>query len=784
MNRYGRLILLLLLALATSRASAQQNDPSPQALPQGTEYYVTFLQNEDDRGAATKFMGLMITSEVATSGLVEVPNSAPKSFSTQPGQVTVVPISRDFELKESEDYPVGAIRITSRAPIAVFAVNSLFQSTGGYAAIPPDLWGTSYAPITTPNADGRRVCEFGVIVMHDSTRVTFIPSTATEKRSAWEERKVTLRRGETYMMKAYRGNTGVADLSLSDISALRPIAVVSGHVRTPIAADGRISTDEWASHQEFMLLPDSLWSTDYITVPMRPEGDRFRIMAANDDTRILITHYPPEGGVERQQITLNRNDIYDSSTSNGRRFTGPVHWSATGPIMLLQMRTSRIYDNNPESAPAVLPIYGLDRITSRSVFVAPLELGLDFFTEHALTIIAKGNPSVGAGDPGNPLRDIRLDGTPVHTLAPELLTQQIGSTGYYYVRLMVDPGGHVLTSRDGYPVTGTITGTNGSVARDSYAWTLPFWIPAPPNDADAPYVVVTSMQGNILKARISDRASSYFSGLLDVKPVNSPGWRLVGTFTPPAPDEDADVSFQVVDDPSGPLSVEVSDRAGNTTVIQLHDGLCGKSAYADAGSISMMTSAGTPVRDSIVIRANPCGDAAEIQEIIFADPQLGQYIGAGFSEGSPPAFTIPGGDSTTLYLDISPGTPQGTYHTRITLKLDISMIDIDIDLMVTPPASVTGSSDKYALDVAVAPNPVTSSALISFGRPLGMRPRVHITDGLGRAIRTFDADALSGTDQMIWNGLQNDGVAAPAGMYFIVVEDHGTRGVAPVTLVR
>lgn len=787
MNRSRLLILLLLVCLmpAMQPAFAQQGDGSSQALPQGTEYYVTFLQNEDDRGAATKFMGLMISSEVATSGLVEIPNGIPKSFSTQPGQITMVPISRDFELKQSEDFPIRAIRITSRAPVVVFAVNSLFQSTGGYAALPPDLWARSYAPMSLPNADGKRVSEFAVIAMHDSTRLNLFPSTATEKLSAWQERQINLNKGETFLMKAYRGNAGTADLSLSDVMGSRPFAVVSGHVRTPIAPNRAISNDDWASHQEMMVLPDSLWSSDYITVPMRAEGDRFRLIAAADGTKLLITHYPPGGGVQRQQLTLNRGDIYDSSTSNGLRFTGPVHWSASVPFLLVQMRTSGRFDNNPENAPAMLPVYGLDRISSRSVFVAPSELGADFFTKHTLTIIAKGEPTAGTDNPANPLRDVRLNGTPVHTLAPELLTQRIGTTNYYYVRLQVDAGGHVLTSRDGYPVTGTIAGNNGNLARDSYAWSLPFWVPAPPGDVAPPYVFSTMVPAeNMLRVIFSDRTDSYFSGLMDVVVENSPGWRMVAPFNPPHPDENGEALFQVVGDPSGPLYVKVRDRAGNGSTLKLHDGICAKSAYAGANSIKLQTSAGTPKTDSIMIWSSPCGMPAEIRRIVFSNESLQQYLTTSFQDGPGPSLSLQSNDTTMLYLTAGPNAPVGTYKTRITLELDLSTIELDVELVVEPPASVGGAYGANALAVSVTPNPVTSSARILFGRPLGDHARVRVVDYLGRSIRTFDAGTIAGADHATWDGIGDDGTALPAGVYFIVVEDDGRRGLATATLVR
>src|SRR5437868_1463338 len=75
----------------------------------GTEYYVTFMPNE---GSVARFMGLIISSEVATIGSVEVPGQGVKTFSTQPGQVTKIEIPRTVELQISEEVAPSAVHIS------------------------------------------------------------------------------------------------------------------------------------------------------------------------------------------------------------------------------------------------------------------------------------------------------------------------------------------------------------------------------------------------------------------------------------------------------------------------------------------------------------------------------------------------------------------------------------------------------------------------------------------------------------------------------------------------
>lgn len=781
MKRSRLFLQILLLALALLPGSwriafSQENEPSGPTLT-GTEYYVAFMQNEDERGGApTRFMGLMITSAVATTGQVTIPGSGTQSFTTTPGQVTTIPIPRTLEMTLAEEPPVPCVHITSRAPIAVFVLNSLHQSSAGYPAVPVDLWRSTYLPMSLPNADDERASQFMIIAAYE-TRVTISPSTSTNFNDAWQDITVNLKPGESYLVQARPGGSGIADLSTSEITSTRPIGVVAGHVRTPISPNRTISHDLWASHQAVMLLSDSLWGKEYYTVPMRATPDRFRLTPAFDNTTIEVTHYPEGKSPEKSTIKLNRGDIFDNSMLNGRPITGPVHWVSTEPFILMQLRTSSGYGDAANS-PAMLAVPAMEQFSGHTTFAAPTTIGNNPISSHTLTIIAKGS----GGDPLSSVAAITLNGSPLTAIDPAATWKKIDGN-LYYVTMSVPSGGYTLDSPQGATFTATLTGNNGNLG-DFYSWTAPFWVPQVEADATAPRVVETLPITNrkFVTVRISDRTPSYFSGVASVSVVNSPGWKLSSQFAPPYPDNDANVTFETTTDPSGPLTIEMRDRDGNMATTKVIDGICAKTAYADHDKVIIQADQGKSRVDSVTIRANPCGSPAIIKAIDLGTGNAKNYLRIEFKQNQFPIPIDPNG-LEMLYFTTSPSTPVGRYVTTVTITLDTATIVLPVDLNVTL-SGVAYDEGAERVEMNLFPNPFNASTQLSFGRALGRGAELTISDYLGRTIRRMSGEDLAGRTSVQWNGVDDRGVAAPAGVYIVTVLDGKGRSVRSATLIR
>jgi len=791
-HRTAFIVMIIALLFEGGGMVRAQGIDSGSAPTIGTEYYVTFLYSDDV--ARGKFMGLLASAQTATIVQVEIPNgdgsSTLKIYDVMPGQITTIPIPASVIPQYVEEVAPLAVHVTSRAPIALYAVNDRYQTVGATPVLPVSRWGLTYLPVTLPNALGAMTGEIAVIAAYDSTVVTVIPSARILFQDAGRERTITLNRGDVFLMKGVEGDPGRSDLSGSEIiSWSRPIGLVAGHVRTPINADGSVVESNWSSHVMSMPLPDSSWGNEHYTIPMRTDrGDRYRITAARNGTSVTATHFVAGSAAETARFTINRGQMLDVSTLNGRSISGPVHWQADAPLSVVQLRLSGPY-GSPSEAPAFVPSAGTNEFSSRTVFVAPSDFGGEPFPAngHELTVLVlAGNGETEASI----LNALTLDASPFAQAAKGVTVRRIGGENVFVVSGRVGSGGHVLTAANGRRFLARLVGIGDATGRDFYAMTLPFWLPQAEIDDQPPFMIASwrdATQANVVNARISDnRAPAYFSGLWSVRIVNSPGWEMQGTFTPPNPDDETTVRFRATADPSGPLFAELQDRDGNIAVAQISEGICVRTAAVDRTDIMINApSNDLPRTERVVVAANLCGDQAHVDGVNLGVGSANPYVALSFIGRSIP-FTIDAHASDTVELTVQSGTPQGTYTTSVVLRVDGFTFTIPVTITVGAPsgAPVTGMTSTALLSASIYPNPVTSSAIIVLSRPLGRDATLAVIDPLGRLLFRISGDELAGRSRLVLNGVDGDGDPLASGTYLISIADADGRLVRSLSIVR
>lgn len=777
------LLLTLALASVCSRAGAQQTQmlPSPNQMSSGTEYYVAFMQNgETGAGIATRFMGLYITSEFSTTGFIDIPGQGITQFSVERGQVTTISIPRSLEVYTTEETTNGGIHVWSRAPISIYAYNDRITSSAGFSVLPVNTWDTSYVVTTLPNAGGERTGQFMIVASADSTLLKIFPSAATHYKQAGETISKVLNRGQTFLVQANPNSLDI-DLSSSTIVANKPVGLVSGHLRTGIGGTGQAESGLAGSFQVTMQLPQSQLGRDYVSMPIRPEGDRFRVMGRTvGGTKLDVTLYRPGGGTEQISRTLEYGEVFDISSINGAALNGPIYWHADNPIDVLQFRKSGGTGN---TMPATITLAPIQHFSSWTSFASPAAIGDVPFTQHSLTIVARGNGSQ-PDDASNPLRSITLDGAPLYQKAPELLTQRIGSTDLYYATLTVDAGGHTVLSNPNTPFTGMISGSTG--AGDYYLNVLPNWLPYLAPDTVAPRVLtVAAPRKGQIAAEITDSTVSYFSGVGIVQNASSTGWRQ-DQFDRPDPDVNGNARFTAIADPSGPLFATLQDRDGNKTTVKLSDGICFKTALPNRPSVEMTTSEGRADTDRVLFVSNSCGDAANVKlPVDKGNGSAKGIIDVGFDNQSA-SFTIPpNGATASMYIAVKPSAQPGIYATQLSVQIDDSTVMIPVTITVSEPAGVSSSDNAASLlSASIYPNPFSSTATIALSRPLGRNGSVVIADQLGTVVRDLSADAAAGHDLLHWDGRDMQQQPVPAGVYFVAITDGASRIIRGVTVIR
>lgn len=774
-------LLLLLVAGSVPQLSAQSGiEANVTPAPAGTEFYVAFPPNEDLRGGSpARWLGLLATAPTATQVYVDVPTAdggtSRRTYDVFPGKVTEIPLADRTLLQPriSEEASSSSVHVTSRAPIALYAVNGIYQSYGTWAVPPVDTWGKSAMTLSLPNADGDRTSQIMVVAAYDSTSLVIRPSVRTYRQDPGRDITVYLNRGQTFLVQARPGAGG--DLSGSEIvEASHPISVIAGHVRTPV---GSTATTAWASHLGAMLLPETSLGSEYTTIPFKGDrSDLYRVVGVVDGAQITVTHYPPSAQPETRKITVNRGDVVDVDNVNGHAITGPIHWKATGPFELAQFRTSGEY-LDPQNAPRMIPITPTDRFTMLAATVAPETVGSDEMDGHTLSVVI-ALPLGGTLD--GALRAVTLNGTTLDALrSTGNGIQLFGSGRFASIRLPVAAGGYTLRSTPDYPFTATMIGGTDVIARSFYGWSVSS-VPQGEIDRDAPFVVnnsITVSPTHTVSATISDdRSPAYFSGLWSVQVVDPTRWQMINAFTPGAPEQTATLEFRPLADPSGPLDIALADRDGNRDTVRLSEGVCMSTASLAPGVGTLKIY--VPVNElpktvAVPVHANTCGDLAQMQGVALAGGNGSLYMMANMSA---PTVTIPAYGTDSIWISTSSTIAQGVYTTTLRVNIDGVVQSLPVELTVDAASGV--ESPVVAGNLTVTPNPTSGLATLHLSAPLQGDATVRILDPLGRTMASLSGPELAGRSLLAFD------LNGASGRYLLVVSDAGGTRTIPVHVVR
>jgi len=121
-------------------------------------------------------------------------------------------------------------------------------------------------------------------------------------------------------------------------------------------------------------------------------------------------------------------------------------------------------------------------------------------------------------------------------------------------------------------------------------------------------------------------------------------------------------------------------------------------------------------------------------------------------------------------------------HVTVTPENAIWLLD-EID--VVPTAVGPATPPRASLALVLAPNPFDAGAVVRWDLKGSARVSVNVFDVRGRRVATLlDENRPRGVGQAAWNGRDDRGVAAPAGVYFVRVEAAGVVEVGRLVRVR
>jgi len=432
---------------------------------EGTSFVVGFMQNEILEVGADPRIQIFISSQYDAVVKIYLPLWGVQTRYIRANTVHVEDLSPYHVVNVSEFAQRKAIYLESDVPIVVYALNTLAASTDSYTAIPIKHLGTQYLTVNAPsdqypyNANFpnphldtiKRSAEFMVMAQEDYTRVTITPAVKTlGGQPPFVPFNVTLNRGDCYLVKAAWTPLGFGDLSGSRVVSDKPIALLSGHMRSSIPTTAEYSKD----HLVEMLPPLNTWGKEYITTPFAlvSGGDVVRIMAADVDTRIEIH----SGGTVVNQWLTSPGQWRDLNVS------APAYYKSDKAFFVMQFMPSRRprEGTSPNYDPAMVVVPPLEQYVAGALLQTPqLESqggfpgSQQFF--HFVNIVADAAS----------LPTLSISGIKVTDAAPEIKNQSIGTTGKHWAALQISPGVHTITADTGL-FSGVMYGTTNA---DSYA---------------------------------------------------------------------------------------------------------------------------------------------------------------------------------------------------------------------------------------------------------------------------------------------------------------------------
>lgn len=243
-------------------AGGQMNPPDNI----GREFVVMFMENF----VYVREFPLELYFTTAETRDVTVHVTSPKWRQPQINNTLIITAGNVTRLNISEEYRMigdskssKSLLIQADGDIVVYGGNKEDYSNDVYCALPTDVLGTEYYAICYGPA--YRKTEIGVAAIEDGTTVEITLPTRDGNLNltyggnlykAGDTVKVTLDQYETLQLQSY------GDLTGSHIVSSRPVAAISGNIKT------NIGNGTFQDHLVEQLTPVDTWGRKFVTAPI------------------------------------------------------------------------------------------------------------------------------------------------------------------------------------------------------------------------------------------------------------------------------------------------------------------------------------------------------------------------------------------------------------------------------------------------------------------------------------------------------------------------------------
>ncbi len=417
----------------------------------GKEFWLGYGLHSSGIAGSSRKLALYITSDVNSTGYVEIPSLGYRSdFSVAANSIKVIDdIPDQAHLGDEGKFNTG-IHIVSQQPVVIYSHIYDNLVSGASLILPVSALGKDYYSINykqISNTDNA-FSYFFVVATEDQTEVEITPSARTKNGwPAGESRIVTLNKGEIYQVLGESqgsevvgtaGQTSIynykgADLTGSRIrsistglQACKPIAVFSGSGKVGIGCSptGVGSSDNL--YQQ--VYPTKAWGKKFFTIPLKSRSyDVIRVFKSEVGATVKVN-----GSIVAASNFVN--DSYCDFPSSGVAVI-----EADRPIQVVQYAVGMNKSENCGFYPENIG-------DPEMIYLNPVEQNIDQITVYSSDRYRIQQNYINVTIRKTAVASFNLDGI---SRASEFLDVP-GDPEYSYAQLSVTAGVHTLSAADGF----------------------------------------------------------------------------------------------------------------------------------------------------------------------------------------------------------------------------------------------------------------------------------------------------------------------------------------------
>jgi hypothetical protein len=328
----SRIALRFLVAIAAfSIASFAPHAAKSQTIPTnaGTSFQLCFEQNYDTINTPndSAYCEIDIATLDAASTTITITSrhypSFLKTFILGPRATQTYRITDscpNIWIISSERADDRVVSVSATSPIICYGMNSKFETSDDFLALPDSYAGTDYRIMSYTNSDNSSIdplfympSQFAVAAITDSTNVTITPSAPTVNgHPAGAPFTTMLLAGQCIQVQTNADIPG-EDLTGSIVQSDKPVVAYGSHARAEVPAgfiDNLGATSR--NHLTETMPPTDAWGKVFVLSALDidnignkcPDGDLMRVLALNDGTSVSVNGVP--------WVTLNQNQFADS----------------------------------------------------------------------------------------------------------------------------------------------------------------------------------------------------------------------------------------------------------------------------------------------------------------------------------------------------------------------------------------------------------------------------------------------------------------------------------------